>query len=855
MRNRRALDSLAGDIRDHLERETADNIERGMSPAEARAAALRKFGNVPRVMEETRAVWHGLWLDQLLQDLRYGLRYLRRNPRFAAVVVLTMALGIGVNTAVFSVVNTVLLKPLDYPDAARLVWIGAYDPNLRRDFVNKDDFFEWRRQARSFSSIAAFGYQPAVLTTPAGPHQATAVYVAGDFWRITGARPAIGELFREDTRDSIVLTWDFFQREFAGDRRVVGRTVDLNARHARIAGVLPRGFRFQFPMWWAADHPEPVEAYLTDPRPGEGIAGTTQVVAALRPGATVAQAGQEMQALERHLIAERGGHPRGMADLQVVPLQAELTAGSRGALLLLSGAGIFVLLIAVVNVANLLLARSTLRRREVAIRAAMGAGRSRAIRQWLAESVLQSLAGGVAGLLLAYWAIQALIRISPNAVPRLSETAIDGRVLAFTFGVSVLAGILFGAAPALTLRRANLHDALKNGARSSAGPIGLRLRRLLVAAELSLSIVLLTGAGLMLKSFALMTAHAPGFDPAKVIVMNVRFHGPPYIVPESAHENPAQRAYLHELLRRTYTVPGVQSAGVSCWILVDGFLPFPADPTPGPTHVFRLNAVSPGYFQALGMTLREGRWLADGESHAALLNETMARLAFGSADPVGRQISLPRPVTIAGVVADGRYSRLDAAPPPEVFIPLEDAIDLYGFAIAARTRTRAAALVPVLEKQIAAIDPSQPVFDAGTLEAALAQSIAPRRFNLFLLAVFAAAALLLAVVGIYGVASYSVAERTREIGVRMALGARRGQVASMVIREIIPIAAAAIAAGLAATWPLARFLGTLLYGVSPQDPATLVAVALFLAAVTVLACLVPAIKAATIDPTAALHYD
>ena len=807
-------DGLDDDIRDHIERETQDHIDRGMSPGDASLAALRKFGNVARVMEDTRDVWRRVWLDQLLQDLRYGLRFLRRNPRFAAIVTLTMALGIGVNTAIFSVVNTVLLRPVEYPDAARLVWIGAYDPNLRRDFVRNQDYFEWRRLAQSYSGMAAYGLQQPAIRTLRGSSQLTGIFVAGDFWRITAAKPAAGRLFTDAEQDCIVLTWHYFQREFSGDPSIVGRAITLNGHSATVTGVLPADFRFHLPMWWAAAQPEPVEAYLTLPRPGEGIAQSMQVVAALKPIATVQQAQSELSALSQHLGRTD--------DLRVEPLANQLGGGSRKALLILMAAGACVLLIAIANVANLLLGRATLRHREVAIRAAVGAGRGRVLRQMLAESLLQAMAGGAAGLLLARGAIAVLAGISPYAVPRLAETAIDGRVLLFTLALSLAAGLAFGALPALSLRRGDLQEALKSGARSTSGG-GLRLRRLLVAAELALAIVLLTGAALMLKSFARMNAHSPGFDPDDVAVMKVRF--------TAGRDGDA---FVRELLRRLDTLPGVRAAGVSCWIQ---------------QRNQRVNAVSPGYLKALGMRLRKGRWLAGDEARVALINESMARRTFGTLDAVARQVLLPRPYTVVGVVADVKYTRLDADPPPEAYIPIERAPDLYGLEIAATPKS----ILPALSREVRQLDPSLPVFDAKTLGDALSQSIAPRRFNLFLLGGFAAAALLLAVVGIYGVAAYSVTERTREIGMRMALGARRGQVAAMVLRDALPYTIAGIAAGLIATRALAALLASLLYEVQATDPATYAAVALILALVAVASCVGPAWKAASIDPLAALR--
>ena len=691
--------------------------------------------------------------------------------------------------------------------------------------------------AQSYSGMAAYGYHQAALATLRGTGQITGVYVAGDFWGITGARAALGRLF-SDEPDCLVLTWDFFEREFAGDASVVGRTVTMNGHPVHITGVLPAAFRFQLPMWWAAVHPDPVEVYLSVPRPGEGVAGSMQVVAALKAGITVRQADAELRALEAHLMEIDRAEHFGRTHLRVEPLSEQLGGGSRRALIVLLAAGAFVLLIAIVNVANLLLARATLRQKEVAIRAAVGAGRARVVRQLLVESALQAMAGASAGLVLARWALYAMVRVSPNAVPRLSEAGIDARVLVFTLAVALLAGLLFGAAPALSLRRWNLHDSLKSGGRNSAGLSGLRLRRMLVGVELALAIVLLTGAGLMLKSYARMSAHPPGFDPEHVIVMKVRFVGPQY------DDDAAHQAYARELRRRLEAVPGLRAAGLSCWI--NGF---------GQPFSFRYNGVSPGYLQAMGMTLRKGRWLTDGDTFGALLNESMARQVFGELDPIGRQVSLPRKVTVVGVVANVKYSQLDAEAPPEAFVTIGRAPDLYGVEIAVLAKERPAMLIPSLVKLVSAVDPTLPVYDVKTLEDALAQSIAPRRFNLYLLGGFAVAAFLLAVVGIYGVTAYSVAERTREIGMRMALGARRGQVAAMVVREALPVALVGIAGGLAASWGLGRLIESLLYNVNAGDPETFLGVALLLTITAIAACIGPARRAASVDPTVALRYE
>ena len=842
------LDGFEDEIGEHIEREVRENIDRGMTPAEARAAALRKFGNVGRVMEDTRDVWRRAWFEQAIQDVRYGLRFLRRNPRFAAVVILTLALGIGVNTAVFSVVNTVLLKPLAYPDPQSLVWVGNYDPHIKRDMVWMPDFVGWRQQSQSFRAMAAFGYQQAAIQTRQGASQVTGVYAAGDFWKITGARAAMGRLFSPEEQDGVVLSWNLFQHEFGGDSSAIGKPVAINGRQTMVDGVLPPGFSFQFPMWWVAEHPQPVEAYFTPPALSRSQTLGTQVVASLKPGVSIAQAESELKSLEKHL-REQGGGPPSPPSLHVDPLQQQLTGGARRGLLILVAAGAFVLLIAIINVANLLLARATLRQREVAVRAAVGAGRARVFRQLLVESLTQALAGGLAGILLARWALYMLVNISPFAVPRLSEASIDGRVLLFTFGISLLTGVLFGAGPAVALWRSDLQEALRSGPRNSGGVGGLRVRRMLVAVELALAIVLLTGAGLMLKNYAHMSAHAPGFDPHDVVVMKVRLTGPKY------RDKAAQQAYLRELQDRLNSAPGVRSAGASLWFLFGGVPAYPTDTDPKQTHTIRLNAASTGYLQSIGITLLKGRWLNPGDTEQVLLNQSMAREVFGSADPVGRQFTGARRVTVVGIVSDVKYSRLDAPAPPEMYLPVEQSPIFASFEIAARAVAAPTAAGLALRKLVADIDPTLPVFDLKTLDQALAESIASRRFNLFLLGGFAAVALLLAVVGIYGVTAYSVAERTREIGVRMALGARRAQVAGMVVREALPLALVGIAAGLGAAWSLSRWMASLLYDATATDPATFTMVALVLGGTAVIACLGPALKAASVDPTVALRYE
>ena len=848
---RHPLDGLEDDIRDHIEGETRDNIERGMTPDEALSAALRKFGNVMRIKEETRDIWTWVWLEQLLQDIRYGFRWLRKNPGLALIMVLTLGQGIGINTAVWSVVNSVLLRPLDYPHPERLVWLADYEPFFKRDAIFLPDYFDWRAHASSYTAMAAYGYNQAALVTPKEASHITGVAIGGDFWEITGANPALGRLFRPEEQDAVVLSWELFQRQFGGDPNIVGSSVLLDGHPVTITGVLGRGFRFQFPAWWTPVRAQAAEAFVPFPPNIAQASRTGQVVALLKPGVTTQQALAELEVLERHIFEQnRGPNPRRLSTkLRVEPLQEKLVGTVRPALLVLLAAGAFVFLIATVNIANLLLARSTGREREIAIRAAVGAGRMRVIRQLFVESTIPALAGGAVGLLFAHWGIQVLVGLLPNALPRLAETGIDGSVLAFTLALSLGAGILSGTGPALSAWRTNLYDALKDGARTSSGASRARIRRVLVAGELALAMVLLTGAGLMVKSFVRMNARPPGFAPERILLVKIRLSGAQY------DKKPAQESYLRELLQRLESSPGVQDVGVSVWFGFSGAIPFPSDTPPNQNHVIRINAASEKYAPAVGIRLIKGRWLKDTDpAGTAVLNESMAREAFGSVAPLGRQLSIPERVTVVGIVADLKYSQLDADPPAEVYIPYAQSSFLKSVDVVVRTDGDSAAFAPAVRKIIAGIDPTQPVYSMRTLEQELSGSIAPRRFNLFLLGTFAGSALFLAVIGIYGVSGYLVSERTREIGVRVALGAQPSQVVRMVIRDGMATASAGILAGVAAAWGLTRLMASLLYDVKPNDLATFGMVTLVLMLAGLLACWVPARMAASIDPVIALRH-
>jgi len=860
MRRRRSLDDLDQDIRDHLERETADNIQRGMTPAAARDAALRKFGNVTLAKEGARAVWIPIWFDQLLQDARYGLRMLRRNPGFSLVVILTLALGIGLNTAVFSVVNAVLVRPLSYPHPERLLWIATYDDRSKEEVVISPDLVAWRDHATSFEEIVGEFTGGERIDVGDEAVQARMAAVTDGFWDLTGARFAAGAP-PEPGREGVVLSQAFFDRWFHGDARIVGRPVTVEGRANVVTGVLAAGFQPQLPRppLWSAIEPGPIDFYraavIGPPTPATGVL-LFNVIGRLKEGVSIERARDE---LERIRAARRVAEPRlpGPPHLRAVRYVDMLVGGARRTLLILLASVALVLLIACGNIANLLLARGSARQREIAIRTAVGAGRGRVLRQFLVESLILAAIGGAAGVAVARAAIALVVRLIPHAVPRLTETTVDGRVLAFAAATALATACLFGFAPALALWRTSVHDVLKDGGRAaSAGADSIRARKALVAAELALSAVLLVGAGLMVKSFVRLTAWPPGFAPDRVLTMRMQFSGPRY------RDVRSRRAYVDELLQRARAAPGVEAAGISSngdgrmIVVVEGLPEVPREQRTRAT----VSTTSAAYANAIGLRVVKGRWLTDTEQERALvINETLARRVFHGQDPIGRRIMMPaagatQSAVIVGVIADLRYANLDAAPEPEIFFDYAHA-QPFGSTLAVRTAGDPSAAAPAIRTIVAGIDRTLPIFDVKPLEATLADSVAPRRFNVLLLGTFAASALLLALVGIYGVIAYSVAQRTHEIGVRMALGAQRRAVVRMVVRQGMAIAAAGILMGVAAALVLTRVIASLLYEVTPTDPVTMAVVAGGLAITAFAACCGPAFKAALVDPIVALRCE
>ena len=833
------LKGLREEMLDHIERETRENIGRGMAPDEARREAMRRFGSVTLACEDTRAVWYPVWLEQLRQDARYAARSLRRNPGFSAVVVLTLALGIGMNTAVLSVVNSALLRPLPYPDAARLVWLSDFDYlyDHRDNYVSRPAYLAWREHARSFDAIAAFGNQDLALLFDGVASQERIASVTGEFWPITGGRAVLGRLFAAGEDHAIVLSHALFERRFGADPAVIGKSVSINGHAFAIAGVLPPDFRFLFPQQYATgDEVRGIDAYIAIPaaamragelsiRPWEEAlksfgpaAYNLRVAARLRAGVSMEQGRAEMETVyanaKRGYPDYRAKHVR----LGFVPLEEKLKGESRRPLLVLLGAVGFVLLIACANTANLLLARASARAREIAIRTAIGAGRARMIRQFVTESVVLALCGGAAGLLVAAAAITVFAQLSPLA----AEAALDGRVLGATLAVSVAAGIAFGLAPALL--------------KVDLG------RRVLVAGELALAVVLLTGAGLMLKSFWRMNANAPGFAPESILVMRVALSGPNYATWLQ------KQAYIDRLLGALSGAAGVQSVGLDCGTM-NSTVRVGAE---GREQGAGIRAVSPGYLRAMGVQLLRGRWPEHGDLRGVLVNESFARGRKLTGERISGSVLSDE---IIGVVADFKYRALDAEPTPEIYFPYERFPLVRSIKVVTRVAGRSAAVAPLIRELAAGIDRTQPPYEFQTLEQALAESIAPRRFNLVLLEAFAATALLLSLIGIYGVIAFTVSRRTREIGIRLAVGAQRTGIVGMVVRDGMALAFTGIAAGSIAAVGLTRGMASMLYGVEPHDPAVFTGAALLLAGAALLASAAPALRAALIDPLIALRHD
>jgi predicted permease len=818
----------------------------------------------------------------LIQDLRYGSRGLAKNPGFAAVAVIALALGIGANTAIFSVVNGVLLRPLPYRDPDRLMRLSERSPDFGTMSVACPNFWDWKDQNRSFRGLASFRWEDYDVTGGGKAEHLSGKMVSADFFRVLGINPVLGRDFdpradRLGASPVVLIGGGLWSRRFGSNPAVLGSQLTLNGRSYTIAGVVPAGFQLE----GKADVYTLLEQWddLLLARSREMHPGM-YVVGRLKPGVTEAQAQSEMTAIAARL-AEAYPKANSKHGVNVAPLAGVIVGNVRPTLLVLLGAVAFVLLIACANVANLLLARSAGRQKEIAIRSAIGAGRGRVVRQLLTESVVLALAGGLAGLAIARWGTQAVLAAVPGGLPRMENIGVDGWVLAFTLGVSLLTGIVFGLAPALQVSATDLHETLKEGSRgSTAGH--RRLRDLLVVSEVAAALVLLAGAGLMLRTIRSLGGVNPGFDPRHVVTFSVG------LSPASTSSSGRILQTFEQTVDRIHNVPGVMSAAVSTLIPLGGSdneIPFYVNGRPRPTSQgdmlwALLYATGPGYLKAMDIPLLRGRYIGPQDmhrgSHVVVIDDVMARTVFPNEDPLGKSIvvadlsgdlgpEMSVPMEIVGVVGHvsqwGLDSDATARVRSQLYLPLSQIPDQFMKGMAAsstfvvRTGVDPLAMLPALRGAVLQAGNDQPVYGVRTMDQIVSASIADRRFSMLLLGIFAGLALLLAAVGIYGVISYTVAQRTREIGIRMVLGAGQADVLKVVVTQAMLPVLAGIAIGLAASFGLTRLMAGMLYGVNAGDPVTFIGVALVLAAVALVATLVPARRATRVAPVVALRYE
>jgi len=864
---------LEDEMRLHLELREQEHKGHGLSIENVHDAAQRKFGNAMLLREASGDAWGWRGLEHLLQDLRYGGRALLRTPGFTAVAVITLALGIGANTAIFSVVNAVLVRPLAYKDANRLITILHDGSNP----VAVANYIDWRDQSRSFEAMGAADYWSANVTGGDAAEQLLGLKVTQSLLPMLGIEPLLGRLFapgedRAGSEHETILSYRLWQRRFQGDRNVLGKSISLNGEAYTVVGVMPP--HFKFPPFWA------VRAELWAPNAfGERIhergGNSLRVFARLKRGVTLAQARAEIATITGRLEKQYPGTNRSVV---VTPLKENVDGKIETPLLVLLGAVGFVLLIACANVAHMLLARTSERQREIAVRNALGAGRGRMIVQFLTENLLLATVGAAGGLLLALAGTKALVALSPANIPRVETVTVDARAMLFLLGITVLTAVIFGLAPAMHAAAGNVSGALKEGGRGDSDGIRRnRLRSFLVASEFALAFMLLIGAGLMIRSFFALQSVDPGFNPHNVLSMVVSVAG-------TKEAGPNRRAiFYRELLEKVRRLPGVKSVGGINHLPLAGDLwgwSFTIDgrpqPRPGesPMGIYRI--VMPGYFETMRLPLLRGRAITEKDDARApgvvIVNERAVREYWPGQDPIGKRITFdpvksgaPMWLTVVGVAKDAKQDEWASPAYPEVYRAAFQYPDFLGagpnaghmsyITLVVRADGNPAELASSVKQTVWSFDRNLPISEVLTMDRAVADANAEPRFEMLLLGVFAGIALLLAAVGIYGVMSYSVSRRTREIGIRISLGASRAEVLRMVVRQGMLQALAGTAAGIAGALLLSKLMAKMLYGVRPTDLMTFGGVAIVLGLTALLATCVPARKATRIEPMAALRSE
>jgi predicted permease len=867
---------LEQEIQSHLQMAASDRVEHGQPPEDAQQAARREFGNVALVQQVTRDQWGSRWLEEFLQDLRYGARLLRKNPGFTLVAVLTLAIGVGANTAIFSVVNGVLLNPLPYPHAEQLVTLHESKPNFEFGSISFPNFRDWRKDNRTFSSMAISRRFAFSLTGLGEAEQLPGRFVSSEFFSTVGVNPILGRSFApgEDEIGAApiaLISAGLWKRKFGSSPDVLGKSLTLDGRNFTILGVVPANFDLFLKSFEVAEVYVPIGQWKNPLLPERGSGLGIHGIARLKPGVTIEQARADMTDVTRNLAAAFPNDNKGVG-ASLIPLRQEIMGDVQPILLVLFAAVAFVLLIACVNVANLLLARSNGRAREFAIRAALGAGQGRVLRQLLTESVLLAVAGGALGLMLAQWGTQAALKYLPADLPRAASIRLDTRVLVFTVVISLLAGVLFGLAPALRTPTPALHHTLKEGGRGTSNTRH-RAQSIFVVVEMAMALVLLIGAGLMIRTMTHLWTVNPGFNADNLLTFNMSL--PPSTMGAKAD---AVRAAVRDLDERIASTPGVHSMSET-W----GALPLSWDDEklfwlegqPKPASQNDMSwaldyIVEPGYLQTMGIPLQRGRFFTPQDNehapHVVVVDEVFARKYFGDQDPLGRAIILQETrAEIVGVVGHVNQWGLDSDDTQqlraELYIPCMQMPDAFfslvpgGISFLVRATNSTSGLLDAIRATSRQMSSQQVIYGAQTMEQIISDSLSARRFAMVLLGIFAVLALLLSSVGIYGVISYLVGQRTQEIGIRVALGARRWDVLRLVLSHSVNMAFLGVVIGITASLALTRLMSKMLYGVSATDPATFLAVAVVLTFVALAASYIPARRATRVDPIVALRYE
>ncbi len=861
---------LDDEVRGYARMLEEENVARGMKPQDARRAAGIEMGGAEQVKEEVRGARAGAWFESLLQDLRFALRMLRKNPGFTAVAILTLALGIGANTAIFSVVNGVLLRPLPYHDADRLTLVWEKDDPGVKDNVGYATYLDWKAQNKSFKDLAVYSsWQPVLQVGEA--EQLNGLRVTSNYFRTLGVHPELGRDFlpEEDnpgTNKVVILSHALWQKKFNSDPNIIGKPIDMNATQYIVAGVLPASYQSlmnQDPRGGTVEIWRVLGYDVSQPWACRTCHHLI-VVGRLRDGVAFTQAQAEMDTISAGIVK---AYPKEYSGSGVIftPLREFLLGQASTPLYILLGAVSFVLLVACANLANLLLARATNREREVAVRTALGAGRGRIVRQLLAENCLLAILGAAVGLIPAYWTPRVVAAIGSGDLPRLDAVQLDWRVLAFAFVAALVTGILSGLAPAFRLSKSDVHESLKEGARGSSAGASRRLRGMLVVSEVALSVTLLVGAGLLLRSLSELLAVAPGFDAGHVLTMRTSILGQRY------NDNKILRQYFIDAVNRLRPLPSVQSAAAASQFPLDGNLDKygfhpegKINANPELDQSAERFCITPGFLATMRIPVLRGRDITDSDTEDApgviLINESTAKRIWPGEDAIGKRVKvggLDHPwMSVVGIVGDVHHMGLNAAPDLQFYVPhTQWPSPDSDMTFVMRTSGSPNALSSAAQQTIHSLDGSQPLSRVMPLEDYVGISVQSRRFSLVLLGAFAAIALLLSVIGIYGVTAYSVAQRTREIGIRMALGAQRGEVLGLLLKEGLLLVAFGVVVGVAASVVLTRFLASMLFGVKPTDPTTFASVVVLLITVAALACWIPARRAMAVDPIEALRHE